>query len=273
MHLLFVFILLAYSVGTGAKTSSHAIIKYKAISYRIDSLYSESLRLSKQSKDSQYLDDEIYIKIRENIQLITKICSESFESQHYYDAQKENRSNTEYNYQFSQISTDLFNRRKENYRKCKSVEALLSRISFKFSKKYKGHAANAQIQNHQTQFENIKHIYKELVSIKLKLKDELMPLSSRKSVIQYYQNYKNFSCNFKNERALYTNAKIFLRAQLVAKKKKENNNRSLASKNNAFELTSLLEQLERRHLSFERFCLEIKNEKNFIDRKIKDLNI
>ncbi|MCB0357160.1 MAG: hypothetical protein KDD40_09140, partial [Bdellovibrionales bacterium] len=185
---------------------------------RINNLYTTSLKLSKLAKENKYSDERVYAKIKENIQLVTKLCSESLESQLYYQAQKQNRESTEYNYQFSQISKDLFNKRNEIYRKCKRVKALLSRSSFKFGKKHHGQTATIEIHNHQVLFENTKHVYSEVKSISEKLKDERSSLNMKLGVIRYYQNYKNFNCDWEYENKLYANAKVYLRAQIVAQK-------------------------------------------------------
>lgn len=253
--------------GLAALNNTQWYDSYNEHTLRINSLYIVSLKLSKLAKDDRYKDPNIYNKIKENLNLTTKFCSDSFESEIYFKAQNENRTQSGYDYQFSQISKDLYNKRQEIYRKCKKIKSLLSRSSFQFGQDNEGRVANADLQNHLVVFENVKYTYKEIKNIRDKLKDDFIPEEAKKDLLKYYRNYKDYDCDWEYEKKLYISAKIFLKAKLAIDKE-PNKGKAPASTNSKAEINSLLDQLERTHISIQRFCEEIQLEKDQINRKL-----
>ena len=239
--------------------------KYSQHSQQIDELYVLSLKLSKLAKENHYKDIKIFENIKENLKLAGKFCSDSYESQIYFQALQENRAKTNYEYQFSQINKYLYNLRQGIYQKCKKLRVLLSQSSMRFNSAHTKNLANNDLQSHQTLFENIKYVYKEVKNIKDKLSDKNLKSDEKYSLSKYYQNYKNFDCDWEYEKKLYINSKVLLKAQMVSENN-EKPKRDLSQVNYQPEINTVLEQLERSHLAFEKFCEEIQHEKDRIKK-------
>ncbi len=239
---------------------------------KIKSLYFVSLKLSKRAKDENYKNEKLHEKIQKNIHLVTKYCSDSYESQIYYQAQKQARDTSTYQYSFSQISKKLFNNRRSLYKKCKRMKALLSRTSFKLAKKTKKQMVSSEVQNHQSLCGAIQHKYKEIKGIKEKLFDNSISTEIKKELISYYQNYRDFDCDWEYEKKLYINAKVYLKAKIAKAKNNTNKDRrrGVASDTKLFEVESILGELEKRHVSFEHICDDVQLVKDKINTKISD---
>ncbi len=245
---------------------------YNEYYIKIKDLYVHNLKLSKSIKDNQIIEKEAKIKLQTSISQVTKYCSTSFESQIYFDSQKQNRQKEKYAYVYNQVSKDLHNKRLDVYKKCKRMQALLSRVSFRVTQKSDNHITRVDVQNHEGLFSQTQHVYKELLIIldKLSLNQSY---EAQKNVVSYYQNYKGYDCDWNFERELYSNAKTFLKSKLSNANKivNEDRRRGVASSSPSFRYENVLSDLERRHVSFEKICEEIQHSKDRINSIIKKL--
>jgi hypothetical protein len=256
-----------------AKSTGDSTLTYSDYHNQIKDLYSQSLVLSKNIKDSDYSGGEYKKPLQEAISKVKIQCSSSFESQIYFSTQREYQRSEMYAYSLSQVTKDLANKRKEIYQKCKRMQGLLSRISFKLNQHVEPELMSiADIDNHAGIYNQTQHVYKELLEIRNKISAN-QTLEKQKSVIDYFGNYKDFDCDWDVEKRFYTNSKIFLKSHVEKSTAQDNKDRvrGIASSNDKFKYENMLNDLERRHVSFEKICEEIQHNKDKIHTTIKKL--
>jgi hypothetical protein len=256
----FIFFIIILSLRVFA--NDKMVSNYYDYHSRVSSLYTTSLKLAKKHKDSDEKSLELEKEITGNLKLITQFCSTSYESQIYYNSLNKN------------IETGLLNfKRKEVYTKCSRMQTLLSKISYSISKTSGSDEQNQHLQNHQNIFNKTSQVIKELRNINLKIEEHNINPKKSAEGMNDFQSYSDFDCDWQNEKKVYSQAQSFLKSELKNANNKIQTDRSrgIASNTKSFEFETLINELERRHKSFEKICEEIQLEKDKINKKIKSL--